>query len=245
MKKCLLAAVAGFSLVAFAATVSVAQTPPAIQNEPGPYARIAMFHPLDGHNVDFEAAYVRHLEWHRQAKDTWTWYGYTIHYSDRRYWFIYATFGHAASDFDHPVDPAGDDLHNTLHVMPHVENWKNAVYKFLPAISKGVSQAGVPTPGLRTELITVELKPGTEKAFEAALAADKPALKDETLWYRQVTGGSAPRYLRLRPYENFAAVLASAEDQTLPDKANSLVADLTVEIVSLRPNMSYNLPTAH
>lgn len=244
MNKCLLAAVAGLALAACTVTISDAQTAPAIQNEPGPYARIAMFHPLDGHNTDFEAAYIRHLDWHRQAKDTWTWYGYTIHYSDRRYWFIYATFGHAASNFDHPVDPVGDDVHNTMHVMPHVENWKNAIYEFLPAISKGPSQTGVPTPHLRTELITVELKPGTEKAFEAALVAEKSELKDETLWYRQVTGGNAPRYVRLRPYKDFATLIEHTEHQPLPDKANNLVADLTVEIVSLRPNMSYNLPAA-
>jgi hypothetical protein len=244
MNKRSLAAIAALSLAAFSATIAVAQTAPAVRNEPGPYARIAMFHPLDGHNVDFEASYIRHLDWHREAKDPWTWYGYTIHYSDRRYWFIYATFGHAAADFDQPVDPVGDDLHNTMHVMPHVEHWKNAFYEFLPAISKGASETGVPTPNLRVEFITVELKPGAEKAFEAALAADKSALKDETLWYRQVSGGSAPRYLRLRPYKSFAAALEGAEQQTLPDKANNLVDDLTVEIVSLRPNMSYNLPAA-
>ena len=37
---------------------------------PGPYARIAIIRALDGHSVDWEAGYIRHLEWHRQAKDT-------------------------------------------------------------------------------------------------------------------------------------------------------------------------------
>jgi hypothetical protein len=45
------------------------------QTERGPYARIAILRPHDGHTVDFEAGYIRHLEWHRQARDTWVWYG--------------------------------------------------------------------------------------------------------------------------------------------------------------------------
>ena len=44
----------------------------------GPYARIAIMRPLDGHTVDFEAAYTRHLAWHQQARDPWVWYGWTV-----------------------------------------------------------------------------------------------------------------------------------------------------------------------
>jgi hypothetical protein len=48
------------------------------QTERGPYARIAVLHPLNGHTVDFEAGYIRHLAWHQQAKDVWAWYGWTM-----------------------------------------------------------------------------------------------------------------------------------------------------------------------
>src|SRR5262245_25267761 len=60
----------------------------------GPYARIAFLRPNDGDTVDFEAGYIRHLEWHRQAKDTWAWYGWSIWSGERQRWFVYATFGH-------------------------------------------------------------------------------------------------------------------------------------------------------
>src|SRR5712692_838944 len=42
----------------------------------GPYARIAVLRPLDGQTVEFEAGYIRHLAWHRQAGDPWAWYGW-------------------------------------------------------------------------------------------------------------------------------------------------------------------------
>ena len=36
----------------------------------GPYARVSILRRHDGDTVDFEAGYIRHLESHRQAKDT-------------------------------------------------------------------------------------------------------------------------------------------------------------------------------
>src|SRR5262245_57641659 len=44
----------------------------------GPYARIAIMRARDGHSVDWEAGYIRHLEWHRQAKDPFGWYSYSV-----------------------------------------------------------------------------------------------------------------------------------------------------------------------
>src|SRR3712207_749574 len=79
------------------------------QSERGPYARIALLRPHDGKTVEFEAGYIRHLEWHRQAKDPWAWYGWTIWAGERQRWFVYATFGHTAANLDNPVSPADDE----------------------------------------------------------------------------------------------------------------------------------------
>ena len=70
------------------------------QGGPGPYARIAVLRPHDGRTVDFEAGYLRHLEFHRQAQDAWTWYGWTVWAGERQRWFVYATFGHSAASLD-------------------------------------------------------------------------------------------------------------------------------------------------
>src|ERR1044072_3583084 len=48
-----------------AGTVSAADT------QGSSYARIAVLRPHDGDTVDFEAGYIRHLDWHRQAGDKW------------------------------------------------------------------------------------------------------------------------------------------------------------------------------
>jgi len=139
----------------------------------GPYARISILRPHDGHTVDFEAGYIRHLQWHRQAKDTWVWYGWTIWVGERQRWFVYATFGHSATELDSPVAPAEDERDNISNVTPHAEFVGSALYEYLPALSRGT---GEPQPTARLELTTVELALGAEETFEAALSAEQSRL---------------------------------------------------------------------
>jgi hypothetical protein len=202
------------------------------------FARIAFLRPHEGDTIDFEAGYIRHLEFHRRAKDTWVWYGWSIWAGDRQRWFVYATFGHAAASLDSPVPPAEDEQDNISNVTPHAQFVGNAVYEYLPALSRGT---GVPTPTARLELTTVELDIGAEEGFEAALRAGQSTLQGETLWYRMVAGGTAPRYVRLRPRATVSAILDGTREQALPQKANELIAKTTIEILNLRPTMSYGL----
>lgn len=218
----------------------VAQTEPAAdaQSGRGPYARIAIIRPRDGRTVDFEAGYVRHLDWHRQNRDGWVWYGWSVTFSERQRWFVYASFGHSAASLDNPVSPAEDERDNVLNVAPHVEYVGNGLYEYLPGTSRGT---GEPQPAARLEFTTVDLVPGAAKAFEAALRAGQPELKSETLWYRMVAGGTAPRYVRLRPRPSLSAVIDGRSEQALPDGVNHLIARTTIEILTLRPTMSLGL----
>jgi hypothetical protein len=219
-------------------TLLISQTTQNVR-APGAYARIAIMRALDGHSVDWEAGYIRHLEWHRQAKDTFAWYSYSFWAStDRQRWIIYATFGHTAAELSNPVSPAEDERDNLINVLPHSQFLGNGVYEFLPALSRG---NGVPTPTLRAEYTTVELNYGTDKAFEATLAAEQSKLQGETLWYRLVVGGSTPRYVCLRPRTSLAGILDERADQSLPDKVNGLIAKMTVETLNLRTNMLVNV----
>ena len=208
------------------------------QTERGPYARIAVLRPHDGDTVDFEAGYIRHLDWHRQNRDTWVWYGWTIWAGERQRWFVYATFRHSAPDFDNPVPPAEDERDNISNVTPHAQFVGNALYEYLPGLSRGT---GEPQPMARLELTTVDLVPWAAKRFEAVLGAAQSTLQGETLWYRMVAGGGAPRYVRLRPRPSLAAVLEGADEQGLPDGVDHLIEKMTVEILTLRPTMSYGL----
>src|SRR6266545_8169438 len=147
----------GALLVAGAASSTPLVAQPAQGTADKPYARIAILRPHDGDTVDFEAGYIRHLEFHRQARDTWAWYGWTIWAGDRQRWFVYATFGHSATSLDNPVPPAEDERDNILNVAPHCEFTGNAIYEYLPGLSRGT---GAPQPTSRLEFTTVGLMPG-------------------------------------------------------------------------------------
>jgi hypothetical protein len=218
--------------LAIVPTLAIAQTADKV------YARIAVLHPRDGHTVDFEAGYIRHLAFHQQAKDSWVWYGWTIWAGERQRWFVYATFGHTAASLDSPVAAADDERDNVQNVAPHVDYWANGVYEFLPALSRG---SGTPQPTPRLELTTVDLKPGTAVAFERALGAVQTTVQAETLWFRLVAGGAAPRYVRLRPRPGLSAILDAKDEQHLPATVNDLIGKVTIEILNLRPTLSYGL----
>lgn len=209
----------------------------AAQTGRGPYARIAILRPQDGHTVDFEAGYIRHLAWHEHAGDPWTWYGWTVTFGDRQRWFVYATFGRSAGSLDSAVAPAEDERDNVLNVAPHVEYMGNALYEYLPELSRGT---GEPLPTARLELTTVDLIPGADGQFEQALRAGQSTRQGETLWYRLVAGGTAPRYVRLRARTSLAALLDGGSDP-FPDGAIRLITKTTVEILTLRPTMSLGL----
>src|SRR5262245_45269966 len=207
----------------------------AAQASPGPYAQIGVLHPRDGHTVEFEMGYLRHLDWHRQAKDTRAWYGWTVAFGERQRWFAYATFGRSAAELDNPVTPAEDWKDAFLNFEAHTDSWESGLYEFLPDLSGGAT--GVPPPTAQLELTTVVLNPGAGRAFEAALAAKRPARVPDAgvLWYRMVAGGTAPRYVRLRPRQSLSALLEDRSDQALGAGVEPLIAKLTIEILALPP----------
>jgi hypothetical protein len=230
-----------FGIVGAAALLAAsgAAAPLVAQTGPGPYARIAVLRPHDGATVDFEAGYLRHLGFHRQAQDTWTWFGWTVTFGERQRWFVYASFGHSAASLDAPVNPAEDERDNVANVTPHAAFVGNGLYEFVPGLSRGI---GVPTPAARVELTSVDLTPGAGTAFEAAMRTGRLGLQGETLWYRMLAGGAAPRYVRLRPRPSLSAILDGAAGQALPAAVTPMIVKTTVEILTLRPTMSYRLP---
>src|SRR5260221_14718452 len=103
----------------------------------GPYARIAVLRPHDGQTVEFEAGYIRHLAWHRQAGDPWVWYGWGVWAGGRYRWFMYGTFGHSAPSPESALAPADDGRGQVFNVAPHLQYVGNGGYGNLPGLSGG------------------------------------------------------------------------------------------------------------
>jgi hypothetical protein len=221
------------------ATLLISQTTQNAQTT-GPYAVIGVMRAIDErHSVDLEAGYIRHLAWHHQAKDAFNWYSYSISAStERQRWMIYATFGHTAAELSNPVSPAEDWRDASINLLPHIQFAGSGIYEFLPGLSRG---NGMPSATPLAEYTTVELNYGAGTAFEGALAGEQTKLQGETLWYRLIEGGNAPRFVRLRPRASLASILDEHAEQALPEKVNGLISKMTVEIWNLRPDMLVNV----
>lgn len=100
-------------------------------------AQFVAWKPKAGAEQQFEKGYRQHLLWHKANRDPWSWYGWFIISGPRNGQFIDATIDHAWSDFDHPVQPAGDRADNELHVFPYGELQTVIKATRLPALCTG------------------------------------------------------------------------------------------------------------
>lgn len=212
-----------------------ALAPSAIAQKPtGQFARIVVIQPKPDHAEAFAAGYQRHLTWHKTNKDPWTWHGWTFVLGERLGLFMDGTFGHAANDFDHAVDPTGDAADNTTNVTPHADFLSHGIYERLEAASTG---SLLPDASPYLVLHTYLVAPGHEAAFEKHIAtAAKQPNQPPLSWYRARLGGPVTQYLLMRPAQSFAAG-GLLEDIAIPA---GLVQQAKSELLRYQPQMSYS-----
>lgn len=84
-------------------------------------AHFSFWKPRPGLEQNFEEGYKKHLIWHKDNGDKWSWYGWYFVSGPRAGQFFDATFDHSWADFDKPVNPAGDAADNGLHTEPFAD----------------------------------------------------------------------------------------------------------------------------
>ena len=82
----------------------------------------------------------------------------------------------------------------SCNVTPHVESLGERALRVPARVSRAAPVSRHRAPGSSSR--PWNSTPGRDSAFEAALGAGQSTLQGETLWYRMVAGGSAPRYVR-------------------------------------------------
>jgi hypothetical protein len=205
----------------------------------GNVARIVVWQMKPGLDRDFQEGYKRHLQWHRDNHDTWTWRGWILGSGDRVDYFVDGTFFHAWSDFDSPVNPAGDGANNELNVYPYADVRALATYEVVPALSNLQSdQLGSP----QLTFLYIQVPIGKSAEFEAAL--QREVLKSQTPRgvLRPVNG--ATEYLLLLPFAKSSEMEAQGEfiARLLESLArNSLVVSYHTEAARYHPELS-NVP---
>lgn len=203
------------------------------QHTAGQFARMVVIKPKPGQADSFTAGYERHLVWHKNNKDPWTWYGWRFVLGERIGQFMDGTFGHAATDFDHAVNPAEDAADNNKNVTPYADFVSHGVYERLESASKG---ALLPDASPYLVMTTYIVVPGREAAFELAIAELAAKADDQRIsWYKLRVGGPLHQYVLTRAARTFSdgALLPRID---LPD---GLVQSAQSELLRYQPKLSY------
>jgi hypothetical protein len=212
----------------------------AAQTGKGPYVLLGVLRRLEGHDFAFDTGVALHWKWHRDHQDPYVWHAWNIRFGERVGGLVFASFNHSASSLDSAVSPGEDWANWRITGAPHSEFTNLESYRYLPELSRGT---GDPGAAILLEFTTVEVQPAAASAFEAKLKAGQSSLKEETLWYRLVTGGQVPRYLRLRTRTRLSAVLDGADDQVLA-QANSIITRVRVELLVTEPSLTIDVSGA-
>jgi hypothetical protein len=252
MKGKVLCALIGLLLV-----VGLAAVPAAAQMGEGDICRIFFIWPKPGMAKDFEAALKKHIEWHAQQKDTWTWLTWQVIVGEGAGSYGVGTFGHNWEDFDKPaVDPAADEADVQATISPTVGKVVPTYWRFMREVSLP-AEASSPME----EVIIFKLKYGQSahfnhlvKKFHEAIQKTKWPVHYE--WYELMLGGDVPQYALVLPRANWAAfkpmeksfpamleeAFGRMEAEHMLEAFSNTVKHEETEVIRTRPDLGYTPP---
>jgi hypothetical protein len=135
----------------------------------GNVARLVVWEIKPNMEHDFEEGYKRHLAWHRQNGDKWTWHGWMIISGERDGHFVDGTFLHAWNDLDSPVSAAADGADNAVNVVPYADVRSVAVYEGVTGLVY-LDQQQLTAPLLTFERF--DIQPGRAAEFESLVESE-------------------------------------------------------------------------
>jgi len=128
------------------------------------------YRPHAGEKVRFDEGYGRHLEWHREKRDSLPWYGWDVVAGRRMGEFIDGTFGIAFAALDQRVGPAGD----ATDAAATFGSYAQPTGRWLVRLRRDLGTAAPledRAPAALMQVVTYRVPPTARPAFEAALQA--------------------------------------------------------------------------
>lgn len=201
----------------------------------GDYARMVVIDPKPGQDQAFADGYRRHLRWHEENHDPWSWHGWTFVLGERMGQFMDGTFDHAPDALDRAIKPAEDAADNRQNVNPHADFLSHGVYRRLTRLSTG---AKLPDTSAFLVLDTYTVRPGSEARFEAEMEKQEPGADADRSWFRLVIGGRQSQYVLMRRAASWADAVSLAP---LP-VTEGTVESHESELLRFQRDMSYFPP---
>lgn len=205
---------------------------------------IAQFSVWNPKSANFEAGYKRHLTWHTSNKETWNWYGWYIVSGPRFGQFVDATFDHTWSQFDHSINPSGDEADNALHTDPfgdYLKQYKVAMLPFSDPQDGPVLRSNY----LRMFTITVNnINQGVRIVEKAKSAYKQKNSGSNLLVFRMVDGGDVQQLIVLlgcRDYNDFGTTTELQDYLAAADDKANVITNITAETLKFAEDMSINI----
>jgi hypothetical protein len=226
------------------------------QEKPGTVAGVWYIKPKVGMQQQFEQALKRHMDWHRQQKDTWTVKVWQVGTGERTGQYGRGVFGLHWKDLDSRAKfMEADGADYNANVAQYEESEVGAVYLYHPELSRPMP-GDVPTPIYSTVWYQLNMDGESDfllairKAHEAIQKANWPVYYE---FYELFNGGEHPTYVLTFPHKNWAdfeppeqtfrAVLEKAygreEAESVLKLFDKSVHCVRSELAVSRPDLSY------
>ncbi len=186
------------------------------QEKPGNVAGAWYVKPKPGMKPQFEQALKRHMEWHKQLKDTWTIYVEQAVVGDRVGLYEIAVGGHHWKDFDARAKfNEADDADFYAHVAQYVDLVGSRFWIYHPELSRPMS-GDAPFGEYVEEHLNMDGESDyllvVRKVHAAIEKANRPVYYEI---YELFDGGEHPTYGVVFPHKNWAEF--EPPEQTLRD----------------------------
>lgn len=160
-----------------------------------------------GKAAQYEAGRKKHMDWHRQAGDPWTWTIWAVMTGPDTGSYLVTSAGHQFADFDTWLAKygEGDRADVAINTAPHVAASETSYWRTREEISLMPASNDLPPMGILT---TFYIKPGQSQPFREAVAKINGALKKSSwpvsgIWYELVNGGE-PAFAVFSPRKGMA-----------------------------------------
>ena len=192
----------------FLAVVSVLllAMPAVAQDDGGNIVAVHCFKVQPGAGAKFEEGTKKHMIWHREQNDPWTWLVWQVITGPDSGTYCAGSFGHNWEDFDNPGVPEDADLADVAATFgPFVREYEATFWTKLPKVSRPAEgQAAM------TSVIFFHTRYGTEEKFNHLIGEFHKAIEKTNMpwnyeWYALVSGGNEGTYAVVLPRPNFAA----------------------------------------
>jgi len=188
------------ALAAFAPTTSVSA-----QEEAGEIARAFVVKAKPGMGQKFEEAYKKHVAWHEQQNDDWTWDTWQFQTGERFGQYMIRTEGHHWQDFDATADfQVADGKHFMDTAGPYVASTTS----FFSRIDQEASRMPADPPSI-VQVTSYLLHPGkgaqfthvVKKLNEANAKTNRPVF---SALVQTLSGVEQPSYAIVSLHKNWA-----------------------------------------